>query len=308
MKIKELQLRINEELSELEFLKDEIASQRYLTDKLKDPDYRQAILRSLEGQDELVRILQSPDNQLRREVEGIAGKLSNYYTGVERIFSVVVKYIDRDRITGENSHAQLLERVSKSTEKRNIVISTSLKDELMQVKDFRNRERHNYPRTLKPEIVLNAALQLPLLHERLGKEVREFLEFLSLSLLTGTEEVSARKSDDLKKANREQYMMYLDLVPPMKPAVGIFTRWENQEKADIAIAFMILSENQGNPKQGENRVRQVLSQSDRVLELRAKDYRPKIGQYINSMLNRARANRSKSRSKDNQKSSGEEIE
>ena len=94
----------------------------------------------------------------------------------------------------------------------------------------------------------------------------------------------------------------------MKPAVGIFTRWENQEKADIAIAFMILSENQGNLKQGENRVRQVLSQSDRVLELRAKDYRPKIGQYINSMLNRARANRSKSRSKDNQKSSREEIE
>ena len=51
---------------------------------------------------------------------------------------------------------------------------------------------------------------------------------------------------------------------------------------------MILSENQ-DLKQAKNLVRQVLSQSDRVIELRQGTNRNKIGEYIETIFTRAKS-------------------
>ena len=127
---------------------------------------------------------------------------------------------------------------------------------------------------------------LSILHPRLETEISQFLDLVKAnSLVGGDKNLEAERQ---KVVNRGLYKSYFEKVsPPSRPSVGIFTKWDNQEKTDIAIAKMILSENQGDSKQGENRVRQILSQGDRVLELIQGKDRSRVGNYINAIIHKA---------------------
>ena len=176
--------------------------------------------------------------------------------------------------------------MSESTPKRPAIISESTRDDLTTLRGFRNVERHNYPSFLDKSRTLDYGKMLFSLHPRFALEIRQFLDLLRANSTVGNGR--SLEAEKLKNLNRSRYKVYFERVSSMKPAVGIFTRWENQEKADIAIVKMILSENQ-DLKQAKNLVRQVLSQSDRVIELRQGTNRNKIGEYIETIFTRAKS-------------------
>ena len=296
--------RIQEEMEELSHLCSDVEGQLYLIEKLKDPAYVEKLAEFSAEVEEKFAELQSPENQIRRGIENIGSKVSAYYTGAERVFTTVVKYIDKENVKGKNWHQELIEQVSVAKPPRPAVISEFSKDVLTDLRGFRNVERAkakpssrrfdddlphsrlHYPSFLEEPRTLEHGRMLSILHPRLETEISQFLDLVKAnSLVGGDKNLEAERQ---KVVNRGLYKSYFEKVsPPSRPSVGIFTKWDNQEKTDIAIAKMILSENQGDSKQGENRVRQILSQGDRVLELIQGKDRSRVGNYINAIIHKA---------------------
>ena len=133
--------RIQEEMEELSHLCSDVEGQLYLIEKLKDPAYVEKLAEFSAEVEEKFAELQSPENQIRRGIENIGSKVSAYYTGAERVFTTVVKYIDKENVKGKNWHQELIEQVSVAKPPRPAVISEFSKDVLTDLRGFRNVER-----------------------------------------------------------------------------------------------------------------------------------------------------------------------
>ena len=77
------------------------------------------------------------------ELRAAATTLHAFYNGVERIFSIIAKYVDREDLTGRRRHRELLQRMTLPSENRNAVIETELADKLLDYLGFRHRFRHS---------------------------------------------------------------------------------------------------------------------------------------------------------------------
>jgi hypothetical protein len=78
------------------------------------------------------------------EVTAFAGVLHSFYNGVEKIFLVIAKNIDKKMPDDSKWHKTLLLQMTTDNESRCAVLSQEMKDRLLDYLAFRHFFRHTY--------------------------------------------------------------------------------------------------------------------------------------------------------------------
>lgn len=93
-------------------------------------------------QDLLDRVMhESPDLV---EVTALASVLHSFYTGVESIFTTIIKELDQNLPQGPRFHRELLRLVAEETDFRGAVIGADVAGRLTKYLGFRHYYRHSY--------------------------------------------------------------------------------------------------------------------------------------------------------------------
>jgi len=112
-------------------------------------------------------------------IDSVALNLQSFYTGIERLFRLIAKNIDRSLPSGESWHSDLLKQMTTDLAGiRPAVIkgnSITILDELL---GFRHRVRNIYAFELIPENVGKLVLTLNDFWPELRAELLAFAEFL----------------------------------------------------------------------------------------------------------------------------------
>ena len=113
-------------------------------------------------------------------LDSVALNLHGFYSGVERLFELVVRHIDRDRepATGESWHQDLLQRMTKDIQERPGLIGGESASTLDELRRFRHLVRNVYTFNLVPEKMKPLVSSLPELWPRLRAELLAFADFL----------------------------------------------------------------------------------------------------------------------------------
>ena len=82
------------------------------------------------------------------EMRAAALTLYGFYNGVEAVFLIIAKYIDRQVPNDVRWHRKLLDQMKRPTDIRAAVIDQNDYDTLVKYLSFRHMVRHNYPGTL----------------------------------------------------------------------------------------------------------------------------------------------------------------
>lgn len=88
-----------------------------------------------------VAVARTPD---LTEVTALAAVLHSFYNGIENIFGIVAKEIDQHFPGGTNWHRDLLDQMTRATDKRAAVIDKSESEILIEYLSFRHFFRHSY--------------------------------------------------------------------------------------------------------------------------------------------------------------------
>ena len=78
------------------------------------------------------------------ELTALASVLHSFYNGIEKIFLIIAKEIDKQVPKDINWHKQILHQMSVKTEFRNEVISNKTKENMANYLAFRHFFRHAY--------------------------------------------------------------------------------------------------------------------------------------------------------------------
>jgi len=114
-------------------------------------------------------------------LDSVALNLHGFYSGVERLFQLIARHIDRDRklATGESWHQHLLQRMKKDIqETRPALISDESASVLDELRRFRHLVRNIYTFNLIPEKIEPLVSSLPESWSRLRAELLAFADFL----------------------------------------------------------------------------------------------------------------------------------
>ncbi len=111
-------------------------------------------------------------------VESVALNLHSFYSGLERLFELVAKRIDRNLPSGETWHRDLLAFISQPTEARPAIISRESALQLDEFLRFRHLVRNVYTTNLKGEKIGGLVATLPNLWPHLKTELLAFANFL----------------------------------------------------------------------------------------------------------------------------------
>lgn len=109
------------------------------------------------------------------EMRAAALTLHGFYNGVEAVFLIIAKYIDKNVPNDVRWHRQLLDQMKSATERRAAVIDQTDYDTLVEFLSFRHMVRHNYPGTLSWNRFRKIARSLEDSHNRFDHRIREFL-------------------------------------------------------------------------------------------------------------------------------------
>jgi hypothetical protein len=112
------------------------------------------------------------------ELTAFASVLHSFYTGIEKIFSIIAKKVDKNMPYDINWHKTLLFQIAKENEYRAAVISDKTKDELSKYLIFRHFYRHSYSSRLKWEELKKLVIPIHQIWERFKSEISIFLEIL----------------------------------------------------------------------------------------------------------------------------------
>lgn len=85
--------------------------------------------------------LQEPDFI---EISAVGSTLHSFYNGLENIFLLIQKGIDKTNQKSERWHSELLDAMFKSTANRKAVLDESQRDQLSDYMGFRHFFRHAY--------------------------------------------------------------------------------------------------------------------------------------------------------------------
>ena len=77
--------------------------------------------------------------------------LHSFYNGIENIFDIIAKNIDKNVPTGNKSHQELLHQMASENSKRDAVVEEDLYLKLREYATFRHFYRHAYSFQLKWE-------------------------------------------------------------------------------------------------------------------------------------------------------------
>jgi hypothetical protein len=113
-------------------------------------------------------------------VDSVALNLHGFYSGLERLFELIARHVDRDieLATGETWHQDLLQRMTKDIQERPAVISIDSASALDELRRFRHLVRNIYTFNLVPEKIKPLVSSLPELWLRLRAELLAFADFL----------------------------------------------------------------------------------------------------------------------------------
>ena len=109
------------------------------------------------------------------EMRAAALTLHSFYNGVEAVFLIIAKYVDRHVPNDVRWHRQLLDQMKRATDRRAAVIDQRDYDTLVEYLSFRHMVRHNYPGTLNWNRFRRIAQSLQESHNRIDYRIRQFL-------------------------------------------------------------------------------------------------------------------------------------
>ncbi|HOJ11801.1 MAG TPA: hypothetical protein PK733_14575 [Clostridiales bacterium] len=78
------------------------------------------------------------------EITALASVLHSFYNGIEKIFEIIAKRIDKAIPQGKQWHRDLLIQMAKDLPSRKPVISKNMMTELLKYLAFRHFYRHSY--------------------------------------------------------------------------------------------------------------------------------------------------------------------
>jgi hypothetical protein len=112
-------------------------------------------------------------------LDAVALNLHGFYSGVERLFELTARYIDRTVPDGESWHRELAIRMAQEVpDVRPAVISPDVASDLDEYRRFRHLVRNVYATNLVPAKMQGLVERLPLLWPRLRAELVAFATFL----------------------------------------------------------------------------------------------------------------------------------
>jgi len=112
-------------------------------------------------------------------LDGVALNLHGFYSGLERIFTLIAETIDRKLPQGENWHTLLLEQMMREIPRlRPAVISSKAGERLNEFRGFRHVVRNVYTYHFDPEKVQKLVSSAPGLFAQVKKELFAFADFL----------------------------------------------------------------------------------------------------------------------------------
>lgn len=110
------------------------------------------------------------------ELIALAGVLHSFYCGVEKIFLIIAKKIDKKIPYDINWHKTLLYQMSKVNEYRKAIISEASADELLGYLTFRHFYRHSYSSHLKWSEMEHLVIQIQQTWEKFEMEILSFMK------------------------------------------------------------------------------------------------------------------------------------
>ncbi|MDD2401928.1 MAG: hypothetical protein PHI90_10425 [Clostridia bacterium] len=78
------------------------------------------------------------------ELTALASVLHSIYNGIEKIFVLIAKKVDKDLPEGKQWHKEILIKMTQAGLNRDAVISENLKEKLLPYLAFRHFYRHSY--------------------------------------------------------------------------------------------------------------------------------------------------------------------
>jgi len=112
-------------------------------------------------------------------LDSVALNLHSFYSGLERLFELIIRHVDRNLPTGEVWHRDLLlEMANDLTEIRPAVISQASVLMLDEFRRFRHLVRHVYAMNLLPEKMAGLMTDLNKLWPKVCAELLAFSDFL----------------------------------------------------------------------------------------------------------------------------------
>jgi len=114
-------------------------------------------------------------------IDSVALNLHNFYSSLERIFSLIAKEIDGKIIETPDWHKELLLQMSiEIPYVRPAIISKELREKLENYRAFRHVVRNIYAYKLKPEKIKDLITNLPIIWEETKKYLLDFCNFLEM--------------------------------------------------------------------------------------------------------------------------------
>ncbi len=112
-------------------------------------------------------------------LDSVALNLHSFYSGLERLFELVARYVDGVTPTGEAWHRDLLQRMAQDLPPvRPALLSRDNAAALDEFRRFRHLVRNVYTMNLTADKVAMLISQLPSLWSRLRSELLAFADFL----------------------------------------------------------------------------------------------------------------------------------
>lgn len=112
-------------------------------------------------------------------LDSVALNLHGFYSGLERLFELIARHVDRSLPTGETWHRDLLQQMAQDmTSVRPAVLSQDSALTLDEFRRFRYLVRSVYAISLAPEKMAGLMSALPTLWLTLRAELLAFADFL----------------------------------------------------------------------------------------------------------------------------------
>jgi len=109
------------------------------------------------------------------ELIALAGVLHSFYCGIEKIFEIIAKRVDKKVPCDLNWHKTLLFQMAEMNELREPVISSYSADELLEYLGFRHFYRHSYSSHLKWSEMEHLVKRIQQTWEKVKAEVSIFI-------------------------------------------------------------------------------------------------------------------------------------
>lgn len=112
-------------------------------------------------------------------LDSVALNLHSFYSGLERLFELIARHVDRTLPTSETWHRDLLQQMAQEVaDVRPAVIGQDSAMSLDEFRRFRHLVRSVYTMTLVPEKMAGLMSALPGLWPQLRAELLAFADFL----------------------------------------------------------------------------------------------------------------------------------